>query len=159
MTGAGDVSTWTVRALEAADHDRWRELYAGYAAFYAIDQTDEQAERVWGWLMQGAHAVEGLAAVDPRGRLGGLAHFRTFARPSSATLGGYLDDLFVDPALRGTGAAEALLGRLQVIAHERGWSLVRWITADDNYRARARYDRMAARTPWVTYDMQPRPEA
>ncbi len=33
--------------------------------------------------------------------------------------------------------------------------MIRWITADDNYRARAKYDRFAARTPWITYDMEP----
>jgi hypothetical protein len=29
QTNAG----WRVRPLQAEDHDRWRELYAGYAAF------------------------------------------------------------------------------------------------------------------------------
>jgi hypothetical protein len=32
--------------------------------------------------------------------------------------------------------------------------VIRWITADDNYRARAKYDQLASRTPWITYDMQ-----
>ena len=38
---------------------------------------------------------------------------------------------------------------------ERGWSIVRWTTADDNYRARAVYDELATRTTWITYDMTP----
>ncbi len=42
---------WHVRPLQAEDHDRSRELYAGYAAFYRLAQTDEQAERTWTWLM------------------------------------------------------------------------------------------------------------
>jgi hypothetical protein len=32
--------------------------------------------------------------------------------------------------------------------------VIRWITADDNYRARAVYDRVATRTKWVTYDLK-----
>lgn len=32
---------------------------------------------------------------------------------------------------------------------------VRWTTADDNYRARAVYDKRAVRTTWITYDMTP----
>jgi len=32
---------------------------------------------------------------------------------------------------------------------------VRWITADDNYRAQALYDKVATRTHWVTYDAAP----
>jgi len=30
---------------------------------------------------------------------------------------------------------------------------VRWITADNNYRGRAKYDQHATRTTWITYDM------
>jgi hypothetical protein len=32
--------------------------------------------------------------------------------------------------------------------------VIRWITAEDNYRARGVYDRVAVRTPWVTYDIK-----
>lgn len=49
----------------------------------------------------------------------------------------------------------ALLNELRRLGEERGWSVIRWITADDNYRARSKYDRYATRTPWITYDMQP----
>ena len=139
------------------DHDRWRELYAAYARFYRVAQTDEQAERTWGWLRDPAHEVEGLVVVDPAGRVVGLAHVRPFDRPLSATVGGFLDDLHVDASARGSGAVDALLASLQVLAGERGWSVVRWITADDNYRARGKYDQVAVRTAWITYDLQPGP--
>jgi GNAT superfamily N-acetyltransferase len=84
----------------------------------------------------------------------GLAHVRAFARPLSASTGGFLDDLFVDPAARGSGAAQALIGAVAEEGRRRGWSVVRWITARDNARARAVYDRLAAETPWVTYDLK-----
>lgn len=141
--------------MTAADHDRWRDLYAAYARFYRVAQTDDQAERTWGWLLDPAHEVQGLVVVGPDDRPVGLAHVRPFARPLSSTVGGFLDDLHVDEAARGSGAVDALLGALQDLAAERGWSVVRWITADDNYRARGKYDQVAVRTPWVTYDMPP----
>jgi len=97
---AASPVNWHVRSLQAEDHDRWRELYAGYAAFYRLAQTDEQAERTWTWLMDPAHELEGLVAHHPSGHVVGLAHVRAFTRPSTATLGGYLDDLYVDPRLR-----------------------------------------------------------
>jgi GNAT superfamily N-acetyltransferase len=149
------VTSWRVRALEPGDHDRWRVLYAAYADFYRVEQSDEQAERTWGWLLDPAHEVEGLVVVDEGGHVAGLAHVRPFARPLSATVGGFLDDLFVEQPARGTGAVDALLQALQERAAERGWSVVRWITAEDNARARAKYDQVAARTTWVTYDMPP----
>lgn len=150
-----DDGRWRVRPVAADDHERWRALYAEYAASYRAAQTDEQAERTWGWLLDPAHEVEGLVVVDGSGRAAGLAHVRPFARPLTATVGGFLDDLHVEPAARGTGAVDALLQALQDLAAERGWSVVRWITADDNYRARGKYDQVAVRTSWITYDMPP----
>ncbi len=143
-----------VRDLMASDFERWRVLYAGYAEFY--EQTDQMAETTWSWLTDPGHEVQGLVAqLD--GELVGLAHYRPFARPLAASVGGYLDDLYVAPQARGTGAVEALLARLREIAAERGWTVVRWITADDNHRARAKYDQLATRTMWVTYEMPVEP--
>lgn len=141
-----------VRDVQPEDRDEWRALYRGYAEFYRL--SEPMLDTVWGWLLDPDHEVSGLVAEDG-GRLVGLAHYRPFARPLTASIGGYLDDLFVAPEARGTGAGDALLARLRAIAAERGWGVVRWITADDNHRARARYDQVATRTMWVTYDMDP----
>lgn len=140
----------TVRALATSDFDAWRPLYRAYAEFY--EQTDDMASTTWEWLTDPEHEVSGLVA-ELGDELVGLAHYRPFARPLSATTGGYLDDLFVSPAARGTGAADALLARLREIGADRGWSVIRWVTAHDNLRARAKYDQVASRTMWVTYDM------
>lgn len=147
--------TWTVRSVRADDHDRWRALYRGYADFYRVTQTDDAAATVWAWLGDPAHEVSGLVVAGEDGRVVGLAHYRPFARPLAASTGCYLDDLFVDPAHRGTGAGAALLTALADLARERGWSVVRWITAADNAVAQATYDRVATRTGWVTYDLAP----
>ncbi|KAF0174056.1 MAG: putative acetyltransferase [Rhodobacteraceae bacterium] len=142
-----------IRALQAADRAAWERLYAGYAAFYKVNQTPEMRETVWGWLHDPAHGSEALVAeVD--GAVVGLAHFRPFVRPLSASIGGFLDDLFVDADARGTGAAEALVQALATEGRSRGWTVIRWITADDNYRARGLYDRVAEKTKWLTYDIK-----
>jgi GNAT superfamily N-acetyltransferase len=143
----------TVRTPTGGDYRQWRDLYRGYADFYRVEQTNEMAERVWSWLMDPHHEVQGLVAQEGGGRLVGLAHYRPFARPLSASTGGFLDDLFVEPSSRGSGAADELLAELRRIAGDRGWSVLRWITADDNHRARSKYDKVAERTMWVTYDM------
>jgi GNAT superfamily N-acetyltransferase len=147
--------TLRVRAVAEADFPQWRELYGGYAAFYGVQQSDAMAELVWSWILDPAHEVHGLVVEDDAGELVGLAHYRPFARPLSATTGCYLDDLFVAPDRRGAGAADLLLDELARLAHDHGWSVVRWMTADDNYRGRGKYDQHATRTTWVTYDMPP----
>lgn len=147
--------TVTVRPVEAADRERWEELYTGYAEYYRSNQDAEMRDRVFSWLMDDAAQSRGLVAVDEDGRIVGIAHYRPFARPLSATTGCYLDDLFVDPEARGHGAADELLAELRRVAAREGWSVVRWITREDNYRARGKYDLVAERTSWVTYDMKP----
>jgi GNAT superfamily N-acetyltransferase len=145
----------TVRPPRPGDRADWDRLYAGYAAFYGVAQTGAMRDRVWGWLFDPASGVEGRVAEAPDGRLVGLAHFRAFARPLSATTGGFLDDLFVDPDARAGGVGAALIEAVRAEARARGWSVLRWITAADNATARSLYDKVARATPWVTYDLAP----
>ncbi len=143
----------TIRSPALEDRAGWDRLYQGYAAFYEVTQTPEMRDKVWSWIMDPAQTTEGLIAVNDAGEAVGLAHFRAYARPLSASTGGFLDDLFVDPDARGGRVATQLIGAIRAIAEQHGWSVLRWITAEDNYRARGLYDQLAARTPWVTYDI------
>jgi GNAT superfamily N-acetyltransferase len=141
-----------IRAVLPADRDGWLPLYRAYADFYKVELTDENAATVWRWLHDPHHEVEGLVAVLD-GALVGLAHFRRMPSPLRATDIGFLDDLYVAPAARGARAGEALIGAVADIARARGWPRLRWITADDNYRARTLYDRVAKKTAWNTYEI------
>lgn len=152
-TFSSTMSTIEITPPRPEDKPGWRRLYDGYAAFYKVPMDDAIADRVWGWIFDPAHEVKALIARDPEGRPIGLAHYRPFARPLRGAVGCFLDDLFVDPAHRGGGAADALLAALRELSRARGWNVVRWITADDNYRGRGVYDRHATRTMWITYDM------
>lgn len=133
----------------------WERLFTAYADFYRKQQTPEMRESVWRWLFDEDSEVECFLALNGSGEAVGFAHFRGFARPLDASRGCFLDDLFVDPAVRGAGAAEALMEALGEEARRRDWSVVRWITAEDNYRARGMYDRVSTRTEWVTYEFEP----
>lgn len=142
----------TVRPIAPTDKDSWDTLYQGYAKFYGVDQTQEMRDRVWGWITDPDHEVNCFVA-EQDGKLIGLTHYRPFFSPLSANVKGFLDDLFVDPATRGSGAAQALIDAVSAEGREKGWAVIRWITADDNYRARGVYDRVATRTGWITYDI------
>ena len=142
-----------IRQIADADRPAWEVLYAGYAAFYGVEQTAQMRQRVWGWLNDPSHEVNGLVAeID--GVLVGFAHFRPFARPLAAATGLFLDDLFVSPDARGSGAAADLIGAIKATASTLGHSVVRWITAADNARARGLYDKVAQAGDWVTYDLK-----
>lgn len=139
---------------EQGHREAWDRLYAAYAEFYDVHQSPTMRDRVWSWIHDPTHELQAFVALDGTGQVIGLAHFRAFARPLSATMAGFLDDLFVEPAARGSGAAPALITAVAEEGGRRGWSMIRWITAEDNYRARAVYDRLADRTAWVIYDLK-----
>ena len=136
------------------EFEQWNQLYESYAQFYKVVQDQPMRDTVWGWLHDADHQTCGLVAENAEGKVIGLAHYPRLARPLAAATGGFLDDLFVEPQARGSGAAAALIDALKTEGERRGWSVIRWITADDNYRARALYDKMAVRTHWLTYDIK-----
>ena len=148
-------SSVTIDRPREADYPEWRRLYQGYADFYRVPMDDVMARRLWGWLLDPDHVMEAFVARDAAGKPVGLAHIREMPRPLAAGYVGFLDDLFVDPAARGGEAGRALLEAVRAEAKRRGWAKVRWLTADNNYRARGLYDQCATRTHWITYEMEP----
>jgi ribosomal protein S18 acetylase RimI-like enzyme len=151
---------WNVRPVKTDEFEPWSQLFRGYCDFYSQPTSDEHQRQIWNWIHD-EKSVEALVAVEvnddevevdvPRG----LAHLREWIRPLRGSVGGYLDDLFVDPSHRGSGAVDALFDAINDIAVAREWSVVRWTTAEDNVRAQAAYNKVASRTSWVTYDMTP----
>lgn len=94
-----------------------------------------------------------IASVD--GRPVGFAlffhNFSTFlGRP-----GVYLEDLFVVPEARGSGAGRALLARLAGIAVERGCGRLEWSVLDWNEDAIGFYRRLGAvpKDEWTVYQV------
>jgi RimJ/RimL family protein N-acetyltransferase len=151
-------SQLSVRPTSPDDESRWKELFRAYREFYHLPESEETVSRVWSWIVDPDHEVQSLVAeVD--GRIVAIADFRRFSRPSTGSVGIWLDDLFTDPEVRGSGAGRALIARLQEIAAEEGRSVVRWITASDNEQAQVLYDKVATKTNWVTYDAKPQTAA
>jgi GNAT superfamily N-acetyltransferase len=143
----------TIAPPVAADKADWRRLFDGYTIFYKRQPNDMVAETVWSWIHDPAHVFEALVAKSAEGRVVGIAHFRGMPRPATASTACFLDDLFVDPEFRGGRIATRLINAVGDLARQRGWTVMRWTTADDNYRARTAYDRLAKRTMWITYEM------
>lgn len=149
------ASNIIIRPARPEDFEDWSRLYHGYARFYKVPMNDTILDTVWSWIMDPAHEIEGLMAfIDTDAApCSGLAHIRRMPSPLRGTDIGFLDDLFVAPEARGMRIGERLFEAIQELARERGWTKIRWITADDNYRARNLYDRISAKTQWNTYEM------
>jgi ribosomal protein S18 acetylase RimI-like enzyme len=144
--------TVVVRPVAATDRSDWERLFAAYGVFYETSFDADVLAGVWAWLTDDTHEVGALVAVDGSGEVVGFAHYRRLADTFTAASGWFLDDLYVDPAARGAGAATALVDAVADHAAANGGGTLRWITAEDNHTAQRVYDRVATRATWVTYE-------
>jgi GNAT superfamily N-acetyltransferase len=147
----------TLRLGELGDVDRaaWELLARGYKAFYETEVDDAGYQQAWQRLRAGAPML-GMGAWLPGGsgrgeQLVGIAH-AVFHGSIWADRVCYLQDLFVDPAVRGQGVAAALIAHLAQQAQSSGASRYYWLTQDSNVRARRLYDRVAAHRGFIRYD-------
>ena len=94
-----------IRPITVSDEARWLELFKEYIIFYKSNLSDEQLELTW----QRIHSdfnINGLLA-EKVGQVVGLAHY--IFRPSTWEVEDfcYLEDLYVDPKVRGGGVGRA----------------------------------------------------
>ncbi|MCG6657238.1 GNAT family N-acetyltransferase [Halomonas campisalis] len=145
----------TTSLYSPTEQDRadWQRLYRGYADYYGKPMSEEILDTVWGWIHAPDEPFYCRLARSSAGEAIGLMHYRAMPSPLRGTRIGFLDDLFVDPAHRGSGTVDTMLEALGEEARRQGWPLVRWITREHNYRARAVYDRCARHTDWQTYEL------
>jgi len=142
--------TISVRPLKAEDKSRWLELWQGYLTFYETSLSSEQTELTWNRLMDSNYGVFGLMA-EKDGAMVGITHF--MFRPSTWAPKDYcyLEDLFVDPTIRGGGAGRALISRVIELAKEHGAGRVYWTTKESNAQARILYDSFIKVSEFVQY--------
>ena len=133
--------TNVVRKVELTDKEQWLTLFRAYIVFYESELTDEQYELTWQRIHSDFNMYGLLAEVD--GEIVGLAHY--LFRPSTWAVNDfcYLEDLFVDPSVRGKGVGRALIKALEDVATKAGAERLYWTTAPDNATARRLYDSVA----------------
>jgi len=135
--------------LRPSDRAAWERLARGYKDFYETVLPDKDYERTWSRLQQNRD-IHGLGALLD-GRLIGIAHYFFHFNVWSDDVC-YLQDLFVDEAVRGRGAARALIDAVADRARRRGAARFYWQTKQDNVRARALYDKVARFRGFIRYD-------
>ena len=137
-----------IRPITLSDKARWLELFKEYVIFYKSKVSDEQFELTWQRIHSDFNMYGLIAELD--GQIVGIAHY--IFRPSTWDVEDfcYLEDLFVDPKVRGAGVGRALISELEKIATAKGSKRLYWTTATDNEVARKLYDKVAI-TDFVQY--------
>ena len=148
--------TITIRPLAAKDREAWNPLWKGYLTFYeaADEVSDEQTDHLWHVMTGDSDEIMGFGAFDVKDQLIGITHFfyhqTTWAKEGYC----YLEDLFVDPNLRGGGVGEKLIHAVTEKAKADGRVKVYWQTQHFNFRARGLYHKVAGPSVPVVYEMK-----
>jgi GNAT superfamily N-acetyltransferase len=142
--------TLTIRAIEEKDKDQWLKLWAGYLEFYKSTISSEQTELTWKRLINNEQKMFGFVAESEEGVIG-FTH--CLFRPSTWTETDYcyLEDLFVDPNIRGKGIGRALINKVVELAKEKNSKRVYWTTQEFNKTARVLYDSIIPVSEFVQY--------
>ncbi len=128
-------------------------LVRGYADFYGVAPSDEDLLSLSRALIAdpAREGVQLLARTHDGVAVGFATVFWLWSTLSARRVG-LMNDLFVAPAARGGGAADALIERCRAACRERGATRLTWQTAKDNARAQAVYDRIGGtREEWLDY--------
>jgi GNAT superfamily N-acetyltransferase len=145
-----------IDVVAEADLGELLPLLRGYCEFYAVDPSDDALLALSRALIADPEG-EGvqLIARDGGGEpLGFATLFWTWSTTRAARIG-VMNDLFVAPAGRGSGAADALIRACAERCCERGAIDLEWQTARDNHRAQAVYNRVGGTLDdrWVDYSL------
>lgn len=143
----------TVRPLGDKDFFPWLGLFEGYSTFYESELTDQKALQVWSWIIDPNNALDGAVAVNDDGDVVGFAHYRSVPRTLNGDLALFLDDLYVAEDSRGEGIGTLLMEFSTAYARTHKLAQIQLLTAADNATAQILYDKLGARTDWVTYEI------
>lgn len=140
-----------IRELRRDDMQPWAGLWRAYLDFYETTLPEAVYQHTFERLSSDDPAApRGLLAIAG-GRPVGLVHYIFHPhcwKPEGVC---YLQDLYVHPDARGTGLGRALIEAVYAAADARNVPGVYWMTQDFNHTARALYDRIAVKTPFIKY--------
>jgi len=145
MTAATETQpAFEIRAARPADAEDIVRLIRGLATYEKLEHLVQATPEAIAKQLFGAKPAAEAVVVETSAGLVGFAlffhNFSTFlAKP-----GLYLEDLFVEPAMRGHGIGQALLVHLAQLAVARGCGRFEWSVLDWNESAIGFYQRMGA---------------
>ncbi|MBW3096567.1 GNAT family N-acetyltransferase [Pseudohoeflea coraliihabitans] len=148
------MSEPVIRPITKADEAEWRRLWTGYLDYYETQVANEVYQTTFARLLTGNDGSPNefrglLAEID--GKACGLVHYLFHRHCWRIENVCYLQDLFADTQVRGSGVGRALIEAVYAAADAEGCPSVYWLTQDFNVTARRLYDRIGKETPFIKY--------
>lgn len=138
-----------IRPLAASDETAWRPLWQGYLDFYKSHVDETTTATTFRRLIDDEQFFAFVAECGAS--LIGFVHCVVHPATWSIRDYCYLEDLFVAPGDRGTGAGRSLIEAVYAEAARRDVDRVYWLTHESNLAARALYDKLASNDGFVQY--------
>jgi GNAT superfamily N-acetyltransferase len=143
-----------IAPIAASEYEELLPLIAAYQGFYEEDDIQTERNREFFRRFLAPSEVGLLLGGRSGGRLVGYACLYWHFSSTKACESVLMNDLFVDPELRGGGVGRALIEASAAVARQRGASKLEWQTAPDNHTAQRLYDSTGAqRSTWLTYEL------
>jgi GNAT superfamily N-acetyltransferase len=144
--------TITIRPATPADVGTILGFVRELAEFERAPNEVTSTEAVMHEALFGAHPAAEAIIADKEGVSVGMAVFYHNFSTWTGVRGIWLDDLYVTPDARGSGAGRALLSHLAGIAVDRGCQRFEWWVLDWNERAIEFYGKVGAEAmdEWTT---------
>lgn len=147
----------TISVVGEQDLAELAPMLRGYCDFYEVDPPDEKLAAMSRALIENPDEGVQLIARTQDGTAGVPVGFATIFwtwQTLYAARVGVLNDLYVTPASRGSGAGRALIAHGLQLCRDRGAEKLVWETAPDNTTAQRLYDGIGAeRSTWLTYEL------
>jgi len=143
-----------INSLVEGDWEDWRRLWTGYLEYYESTVTEAVYSSTFQRLLAGNTGAENEfrgKILRTNGKATGLVHFLYHRHCWKIENVCYLQDLFVDPAIRGSGLGRKLIEAVYTDADAEGCPSVYWLTQDFNAAGRRLYDRVGVLTPFIKY--------
>jgi GNAT superfamily N-acetyltransferase len=144
-----------IAGVTEADLGELLELMRAYCDFYATHPSDEALLELSRTLL-GDPAREGVQLIA-RDAVGQAVGFATIFWSWDTTEGariGIMNDIYLTPTARGSGLADELIAACRERCAARGAVRLEWMTAPENRRAQALYERVGGvREPWLVYTL------
>ena len=146
-----------IEPVGEADLGELLPLMRAYCDFYEVAPSDDDLLALSRALIADPER-EGvqLLARDNGKAVAFATIYWTWATTIASRIG-VMNDLYVAPDARGSGAADALIHACADECRRHGAAELTWQTAKDNARAQRVYDRVGAdRSEWVDYSLSVR---
>jgi GNAT superfamily N-acetyltransferase len=143
-----------IRPAREDEIEEMLPLIRAYCEFYETEPNDDGLRHMFRTLINEPSQGAVFIARDGGSAVGFASLDWKWSSLKAARVG-FLEDLFVDPAVRGKGIADALIEACAGRCRELGMRALLWETQPDNRRAQQVYNRTGAESELLLeYDLR-----